>query len=215
MPQPSEFSPELLPPAHLAPAYRAALIAGAWLNGIMFFAEGAIGLAIGSAALIADAVDFLEDAGMYSLAVVAIAWSARNRALAGLVMSGAMFGVGLVAVWQVVERIIGGGAPSAPPMAATAAVALAVNVYCAWRLAPHRRGDAGVRSVWLSTRNDAILNALTIAAAGLVGLTATAWPDLAAGVVIAAINMSAAIGIARLARVELREKGRSARRVPR
>jgi hypothetical protein len=35
----------------LGPGYRAALIAGAPLNSIMFFAEGAIGLRIGSAAL--------------------------------------------------------------------------------------------------------------------------------------------------------------------
>ena len=203
-----ELSAEGARPAHLAPAYRAALVTGASLNAIMFFTEGAVGLAIGSAALIADAVDFLEDAGMYSLAVVALAWSARNRAFAGLVMGSAMFGVGLVAVWQVIERLLVGGAPSAPPMAGTAAVALVVNVYCAWRLAPHRRGDASMRSVWLSTRNDAILNALTIAAAGLVAWTATAWPDLGAGIIIAAINMSAAVGIARLARRELREKGR-------
>lgn len=190
---------------YLDPAYRTALVTSAALNAIMFLAEGAIGLSIGSAALIADAIDFLEDAGVYSLAVVALAWGARNRALAGLAMGLAMFGVGLVAIWQVVERLVWGGAPASAPMAATAAAALAVNVYCASQLAPHRRGDASMRSIWLSTRNDAILNALTIVAAGLVALTATAWPDLAAGVVIATVNLWVAIEIIGQARRELTE----------
>jgi Co/Zn/Cd efflux system component len=53
-------------------------------------------------------------------------------------------------------------------MAITAAAALAVNIYCASRLVRWKRGDASMRSIWLSTRNDAILNAATILAAGLV-----------------------------------------------
>lgn len=179
-------------PHHLDPGYRAALIFSAALNAIMFFVEGGIGLTIGSAALIADAVDFLEDTGIYSLAVVALAWSARSRATAGLVMGLAMCAVGLTALWQVVERLLHGGAPPSAAMALTAAAALAVNVLCASRLARWKRGDVSMRSIWLSTRNDAILNALTIGAAGLVALTHAGWPDIAAGVIIAGINLWAA-----------------------
>lgn len=116
---------------HLDPGYRSALIASAALNAIMFFAEGGVGLTIGSAALLADAVDFLEDVGIYSLAVVALTWRPRNRAFAGLAMSIAMLAVGLMAVWQIVDRVLHGGAPASGPMAITAAVALTVNVYCA------------------------------------------------------------------------------------
>jgi Co/Zn/Cd efflux system component len=189
---------------HLDPAYRTALIASAVLNVVMFFVEGSIGLAIGSAALIADAADFLEDSGIYALAVLAIAWTARSRAFAGAAMGFAMLGVGLVALWQVVERLQGGGAPSSLGMAATAAGALAVNAYCAFRLACFKRGDASMRSIWLSTRNDALLNGLTILAAAFVFWTGQAWPDLAAGVVIAAVNLWAAGEILGQARGELR-----------
>jgi Co/Zn/Cd efflux system component len=99
--------------AHLDPRYRTALVASAALNVAMFFAEGTVGLWIGSAALIADAVDFLEDFGVYTLAVVALGWGVRSRAAAGLVMGLAMLGVGLVAAWQVIDRLLFGGAP--PP----------------------------------------------------------------------------------------------------
>lgn len=196
-------------PNHLDPGYRAALMFSAALNAVMFFVEGGIGLRIGSAALIADAADFLEDTGGYSLAVVALAWSARNRASAGLVMGLAMSGVGLTALWQVIERLLHGGAPASVPMSATAAAALAVNVFCASRLARWKRGDASMRSIWLSTRNDAILNALTIAAAGVVALTGAGWPDIAAGAVIAAINLWASAEIIGHALRERRAEGRA------
>lgn len=43
--------------SHLDPGYRAALVASAVLNAIMFFVEGCVGLTIGSAAFLADAGD--------------------------------------------------------------------------------------------------------------------------------------------------------------
>ena len=189
---------------HLDPAYRDALIVSAAMNAIMFFAEGGAGLAIGSAALLADAVDFLEDAGVYSLAVIALSWGARHRAKAGMVMGLAMLMVGLVAVGQIIVRVLHGGAPAALPMALTAAAALAVNVYCASRLARWKHGDASMRSIWLSTRNDAILNTVTLAAAGLIAWTSAAWPDIGAGILIAALNIWASVGVMRQAR---RERG--------
>ncbi len=190
---------------HRTPAYRTALVTGAILNAAMFFVEGGVGLWIGSAALIADAVDFLEDSGMYALAVVAVAWSAQSRAKAALVMAVFMGAVGVVALGQVVWRLIEGGAPEPVPMALTALLALCVNFYCAWLLLAHRQGDAGVRSVWLSTRNDVILNAVVILAAGLVAVTAAAWPDLAAGTIIAAVNLVSAAEVFQRARGELRQ----------
>ena len=189
---------------HLDPGYRTALLVSASLNLAMFVIEGGVGLMIGSAALLADAVDFIEDAGIYGLAVSAIGWPARSRAMAGLAMGGAMSAVGLVAVLQVVERVLHGGAPLPAPMAATAALALAVNFYCAARLLRYKRGDASIRSIWLSTRNDAMLNALTVAAAGLIHLASSGWPDIAAGIVIAAINFYAAGEIVIQAGRELR-----------
>lgn len=195
------------PVTHLEPAYRSALVISAILNIIMFFGEGTVGIGIGSAALIADAADFFEDASVYTLAVLALAWAFRQRAVAGLLMGFAMFGVGCITLWQVIARIVGGGAPTSLPMAITAAIALAVNLYCSYRLVRYKRGDASMRSIWLSTRNDAILNALTIVAALVIAITATAWPDIIAGSIIAAVNLWAAIEIIQQARQELAQKG--------
>jgi hypothetical protein len=67
-----------------------------------------------------------------------------------------------------------------------------------------RGGDSNMRSVWLCSRNDAIGNVAVIAAALGVFASAARWPDLIVAAVIAALNLSAALYVARLARAELR-----------
>lgn len=181
-------------PKHLDPGYRRALLICALLNLAMLFIEGGVGLRIGSAALLADAVDFLEDAAVLGLALAALAWSARKRAFAGLVQGFAMAGVGAAAVFQIIRRVIEGGAPPALPMEATAVLALVVNVFCASRLIRFRTGDASMHAIWLSTRNDALLNIFTVAAAAVIAVTRSGWPDIVAGAIIASVNLWGAMG---------------------
>jgi Co/Zn/Cd efflux system component len=189
---------------HLDPAYRTALIVCAALNLAMLFLEGGVGLWIGSAALLADAGDFLEDAAVLTFAFVAIGWSGRARAAAGLAQGFAMAGVGVGAVVQIVVRILKGGAPSPAMMAGVAALALAVNGYCAFRLVRFRSGDASMRAIWLSTRNDALLNVLTLAAAACIAISSSGWPDIVAGAIIAGVNLFGSLGIVSAATEEMR-----------
>jgi Co/Zn/Cd efflux system component len=170
----------------------------------MLFIEGGVGLWIGSSALLADAVDFLEDATVFGLALFAIGWSVRARAQAGLVQGLAMAGVGVAAVIQIIRRILEGGAPSPASMGGVAVLALMVNVYCAYRLVYFRGGDASVRAIWLSTRNDAVMNVLTAAAAGFIAFIRSGWPDIIAGAVIASVNLWASREVIRTASEEMR-----------
>ena len=190
---------------HLDPAYQTALILCAVLNLAMLFIEGSAGLWIGSAALLADAGDFLEDATVLGLAFVAIGWSVRARAAAGLVQGFAMAGVGVGAMVQIVHRILKGGVPSPALMGGVAALALTVNGYCANRLIRFRGGDASMRAIWLSTRNDAMLNVLTVVAAVLIAIIGSGWPDIIAGAIIAAVNLWSAIEVISAASREMRK----------
>lgn len=198
-------------PGYRDPAYRRVLIWAGLANGLMFVFEGAVGLWIGSAALIADAADFLEDTGMYALGALAVGWSVMNRARTGFAMGLLMLGVSVVALAQVFLRLWYGGIPSSLGMAATAALALAVNVTVATRLSRFRGGDSSMRSIWLSTRNDAILNGLTIMAGVLVAIQAAAWPDIVAGLIIAGVNLWAAREVLQAAWSEMQETGGPAR----
>jgi Co/Zn/Cd efflux system component len=191
--------------AHLDPAYRTTLALCGLLNIAMLLVEGAVGVWIGSAALFADAGDFLEDAAVLTFALVAISWSARARATAGLVQGLAMAGVGLGAIVQIMLRILQGGAPSASLMGGVAALALTVNAYCAYRLIRFRRGDASMRGIWLSTRNDAMLNVLTVIAAVFIVITKSGWPDIVAGGIIATVNLAGSAEIITAAIREIRK----------
>ena len=182
-------------PAQLDPGYSRALQVCLALNLAMVLVEGCAGAIIGSAALLADAIDFVEETAVFALALAAVGWSRRDRGTAGLIQAIAMGLVGLAAVGQIIDRLVNGGAPAPRPLALVALLALAVNFYGASRLAPYRKGDASMRGVWLSMRNDATLNLLTLFAAALITVTHAGWPDIVAGVVIAAVNLWAARGV--------------------
>ena len=83
-------------------------------------------------------------------------------------------------------------------------LALAANTGSALLLYWHRGDDLNMRSVWLRSRNDAITN-IAVILAGAVAVSASAWPDLAAGALIAGLELSAAASITRQALAELRE----------
>ena len=189
---------------HLNPAYRTALAVCAILNLAMMLIEGTVGVWIGSAALLADAGDFLEDAAVLTFAFVAIGWSARARGRAGLAQGLAMAGVGAGAIVQIVFRILHGGVPSPSLMGGVAALALVVNAYCAYRLIRFRSGDASMRAIWLSTRNDAMLNVLTIVAAVFIVIMKSGWPDIIAGGIIAIVNLVGSVHVTSAAIREIR-----------
>ncbi len=90
-------------------------------------------------------------------------------------------------------------------MGGVGVLALAANAGSALLLYWHRGDDLNMRSVWLCSRNDAIANLAVILAAGAVAVSATAWPDLAAGALIAGLELSAAYSIIRQALNQLRE----------
>jgi Co/Zn/Cd efflux system component len=95
--------------------------------------------------------------------------------------------------------------PTPPSWGGIGVLALAANTGSAVLLYWHRGDDLNMRSVWLCSRNDAITNIAVILAAGAVAVSASAWPDLAAGALIAGLELSAAASITRQALAELRE----------
>ena len=176
-------------------AYRRVLWLVIALNAAMFAIESSAGMLAGSAALQADALDFLGDTATYSISLLVIGrplkWRARAALFKGLSLG--LFGVLVFAM--TFYRVVVLGQPEAATMGIVGALALAANVASALVLFKFRDGDANVRSVWLCSRNDAIGNVAVILAAGAVALTGTPWPDLivAAGMAVLFIKGSASI----------------------
>lgn len=176
------------------------------LNLAYFGIEFAVARAIGSVSLFADSIDFLEDASVNFLIVVAIAWTARNRGRAGMAFAGILLVPALATLWTAWGKFDLPVAPDAALLSLTGVGALAVNLSCALMLARyrHHRGSL-TKAAFLSARNDALAN-VAIFAAGLVTahLWPSAWPDLIVGLGIAAMNADSARDVWQAAREELR-----------
>lgn len=178
-----------------------AIVAGA--NLAYFGVEFAVALAIGSVALIADSVDFLEDASINLLILVALGWSARHRARMGMVLALILLAPSLAALLTAIAKFQDPVPPSPVPLALAGAGALGVNLLCAWLLARHRHhGGSLSRAAFLSARNDAVANIAIIIAGFVTAATLSGVPDLVVGLGIGALNIGAAWEVWDAARAE-------------
>ena len=174
------------------------------VNTAMFVAEFLAGLAAHSTALLADSVDMLGDAIVYGFSLYVVArgavWQARAALLKGAIM--AAFGAGVLV--EVGLKLVHELAPSAQLMGGVGVVAFAANVFCLLLLWRHRLDDINMRSAWRCSRNDVTANVAVVFAAGGVWLTRTPWPDIAIGLLIAAMFGTSAVAVIREARREVR-----------
>lgn len=184
-----------------------ALVAG--LNLGYFGIEFSVALAIGSVSLLADSIDFLEDASINILILIGLGWSAASRARLGHLLAGLILVPGLATLWSAYAKF---GHPVPPePISLTLAGlgALAVNGSCALILARHRTsGGSLMHAAFLSARNDTIAN-IAIIGTGLVTafLWRSHWPDLIVGLAIAGMNAGAAREVWEAAREERELQG--------
>jgi Co/Zn/Cd efflux system component len=185
------------------PRWRRVLWIALGANAAMFAFEMAAGVAGGSRALQADALDFLGDAANYAISLgvagMALAWRARAALLKGVTLAllgGYVLLATVLAAWQ-------GSTPQPHVMGVVGIAALVANTAVALILYRFRSGDANMRSVWICSRNDAIGNvAVVLAAAGVFG-TGTAWPDLSVAAVMAVLGLWGGWQIVTQARAEL------------
>ncbi|HUZ13948.1 MAG TPA: cation transporter [Caulobacteraceae bacterium] len=188
------------------PGFRRTALVVALANLTYFGVEFAVAIGIGSVALFADSIDFLEDASVNLLIVVALGWSARRRGAVGTVLAAALLTPAAATLWTAWHKLAKPVAPAPAPLALTALGALAVNFSCALLLARHRRQHGSLsRAAFLSARNDVLAN-LAIIGAGAVTAFAirNAWPDLVVGLAIAVLNADAAREVFMAARKERR-----------
>jgi Co/Zn/Cd efflux system component len=173
------------------------------LNLAYFGVEFAVALHIGSVSLLADSVDFLEDAAVNFLIFAALGWSARRRAQVGMALAGLLLAPALAFLWALWRKYADPVAPEALRLTLTGAGALAVNLCCAFTLARFR-GHAGslTKAAFLSARNDALANIAIIAAGAATLFTRSPWPDVVVGLGIACMNIDAAKAVWTAARGE-------------
>jgi len=188
-------------------AYRLDLWVVLAINAAMCAVEIGAGLAAGSVALQADALDFLGDAANYAISLFVVGMALRYRAIAALAKGATMglFGAWVLAAtfWHAWHGVL----PQAVTMGAVGFTALAANGASFGVLWRHRGGDANMRSAWICTRNDVLGNiAVLFAALGVFG-TGTAWPDIVVAAIMAVLALQGASIVIMQAVAELRATG--------
>jgi Co/Zn/Cd efflux system component len=175
----------------------------ALLNLGYFGVEFTVALAIGSVSLFADSIDFLEDAAVNSLILVALGWSAPRRALVGMALAAILLAPGLATLWTAWEKFTVPVPPAPVPLSLAGCGALVVNLCCACLLVRFRAQSGSLtRAAFLSARNDVLANIAIIAAGLLTAATVSPWPDLIVGLGIFLMNLDAAREVYMTARRE-------------
>lgn len=186
------------------PVFRRVLWIALLANVAMFVVEMVASQLGDSISLQADALDFLGDSANYGISLFVVGMALTARAKASLFKGATMALFGTWVIGSAVYRAIEGSTPDPSTMGMVAVVALAVNVAVAVLLYRYRNGDSNKQSIWLCSRNDAIGNVAVMVAAAGVFASGSRWPDLIVAAIIAALNISAALHVVRLARTELR-----------
>ena len=174
------------------------------INATFFVVELAAGLLAGSMGLVADSLDNLADALVYTLSLAAVGGSTSRKK--GLARTSGYLQIGL-AVFGLVEVVrrfaVGEGAPDVATMIVVASLTLLGNVATLLVLRRARsggQGEAHVEASWIFTSNDIKVNGLVILSALVVWATGAAWPDLVAGALVFAVVASGARRILALSR---------------
>lgn len=186
-------------------AYKRILWVVIAINGGMFAVELSAGVTAQSMALQADALDFLGDSVTYGLTLLMIGRSMTLRAGTAMFKGLSLGAMAIFVLGSSVHRMFVEGVPNEYIMGSVGFMALAANLISVFLLMRFREGDANVRSVWLCSRNDAIGNVAVIAAAVLVGVLGSAWPDLIVAMFLASLFLSSSFQILRQAIHEMRE----------
>jgi Co/Zn/Cd efflux system component len=175
----------------------------ALLNLAYFGVEFTVARTIGSVSLFADSIDFLEDASVNLLILLALGWTAKNRARLGLVLAGVLLVPGLATLWTAWQKFTSAGTPEALTLSLTGLGALAVNLICAFMLARFRKQQGSLtKAAFLSARNDALANVAIILTGIVTVFFPSPYPDLVVGLGIAAMNANAAREVWEAARAE-------------
>lgn len=191
------------------PAYRRALVIVVVLNLGFGVLEAMGGFLANSQALKADSLDFIGDGSITLVGLMALGWAASTRARVAMTQGLFLGALGLGVIGFALWRALNASPPEAELMGGIGVAALAVNITAALVLRRFREdGDAQARAIWLFSRNDALANIAVIVAAGLVGWTGQAWPDLAVAAGIATLFLHSAVEIIKDAKRDLAEASR-------
>lgn len=177
-------------------AFRGVVKFVAIANLSYFCIEFYFALKIGSISLFADSIDFLEDASVNILIIVALGLSLAARKRLSKVFAILLLIPAISVVISTIYELNNPSVPSALGLTAVGAGALIVNLTCAIKLAKFRKTQKSlVLAAYLSARNDAVANIAIITAGVITIFWTSSIPDLVVGLSIGMLNADASLKV--------------------
>ncbi len=172
------------------------------LNAVMFFVEVYAGFVARSSAVLADSLDMLGDALVYSLSIWSLQktelWKGRVSQVKGYLMALLALGVIGEAIWKIFASVEIEGSV----MMGIGVLALVVNTVCFTLLNRHKKDGINLRSAWICSRNDLLANTGVLIGGLLVLTTSSTWPDIIIALAIGCYVLKSAIDVIRESREE-------------
>ena len=186
-------------------SFKKAVFFVAILNLLYFFVEFIVALNIRSVSLLADSIDFIEDASINFLIFFAVSLTTIKKARISILLSIIMLLPGIIALWAIWQQIIHQEPPAPVELSTVAFGALIINCLCTLILMKFRNYSGSLtKAAFLSARNDALANIAIIFTGIITILYPSIWPDILVGLFIAYIRAESALVIYKNATKELK-----------
>tara|TARA_A100001388_G_C28578268_1_gene407594 strand:- start:73 stop:654 length:582 start_codon:yes stop_codon:yes gene_type:complete len=186
-------------------SFKKAVFFVAILNLLYFFVEFIVALNIRSVSLLADSIDFIEDASINFLIFFAVSLTTIKKARISILLSIIMLLPGITALWAIWQQIIHQEPPAPVELSTVAFGALIINCLCTLILMKFRNYSGSLtKAAFLSARNDAFANIAIILTGIITILYPSIWPDILVGLFIAYIRAESALVIFKNATKELK-----------
>ena len=186
-------------------SFKKAVLLVAALNLLYFFIEFIAALNIRSVSLLADSIDFIEDASINFLIFFAISLALAKKAKVSIFLSIIMLSPALTALWAIWQQVLYQEPPRPIELSLVAFGALIVNCLCTFILISFKNFSGSLtRGAFLSARNDALANIAIILTGIITFFYRSIWPDIVVGIFIAYIRAESALEIFNKAMKELK-----------
>lgn len=169
------------------------------INFVVFFVQFLAASIAHSSSLLADSIDMMGDALAYAVSIYVFNKGEKWEAGASLCKGIIIFILACIILFHVTKQVvIAETIPASNLMLIFSLIGLCANCICLWLLNTYQNNNLNMKSVWICSRNDIIVNLSVILTAGLVFYFQSKWPDIIVGLVLTIILFKSAIHIIRL-----------------
>ena len=170
-----------------------------FINFSFFVIEITTGIFSKSMGLVADSLDMLADAFVYSLSLWAVGSTDKRKKHVTRLSGFFQLSLALIGIIEVMRRFIGLEVmPNYRIMIIISIFALIANAFCLYLLQSLKNEEIHMKASLIFTSNDIIINIGVIFAGVLVLLTQSKYPDLIVGSVVFLIVVKGAFRILKL-----------------